>query len=561
MQGTNKLASSLVLAGTVILFLVGNLLYTHDSLDDPYIGYRYSRNLVRGYGLTWNPGEPPVEGYTNFLWVVLHAPFIAAGISPLFASKLLSTIAGFTLLVLIYSPLNRVVRSGIWRAMLALLIAVCPLFLFYAQSGMEHFFFTAIVFVATLLWANSRVVERGNQYRVAASVVFGIAGLTRPEGAFVFGLVWLLELWEFRGKAMRQKMGELISFSLPFACIWLPYFLWRWHYYGYPFPNTFYAKHTGNNLGNLPLGVYYVSDAFATYFLAPSRLMIGMAIAFRANAMPEGTNDRFALQRIVKPLAVMAAVYVLYVVWVGGDDTSAFPSFRLLMPIVPIIWLCLAALCQDVTTNSPTVKQALVAGLVALLCLVAFTPDALTLVKKANSDIRTTRSIADSLQSVWEKVYHLQDETSGPVVDWLLSTTKPDALIAMPWVGRVAYYADRPALDTLGLNDVHIAHSASPQQRGIDVKMDPEYVLSRRPAIIFVNVDACYWKGTCTFEEAHGWKVGDKKMIELLRNHSEYSFVPNAPTHICVFQLHDAKRPMGRSRSPIDLNKAAEIPV
>ena len=36
--------------------------------DDAFISFRYARNLARGDGLVFNPGEsPPVEGYSNLL--------------------------------------------------------------------------------------------------------------------------------------------------------------------------------------------------------------------------------------------------------------------------------------------------------------------------------------------------------------------------------------------------------------------------------------------------------------------------------------------------------------
>ncbi len=76
-------------------------------------------------------------------------------------------------------------------------------------------------------------------------------------------------------------------------------------------------------------------------------------------------------------------------------------------------------------------------------------------------------------------------------------------VIAVPWAGRVPYATGRPTLDMLGLNDTHIAHLPS-LQRGIDVKMDPEYVLARRPKLIFVNVNHCYVQKECSFADA-GW--------------------------------------------------------
>jgi hypothetical protein len=49
------------------------------------------------------------------------------------------------------------------------------------------------------------------------------------------------------------------------------------------------------------------------------------------------------------------------------------------------------------------------------------------------------------------------------------------------------FYADRPALDTLGLNDLHIAHLDVPTiGQGVAgaEKTDNDYILGRRPAYI-----------------------------------------------------------------------------
>src|SRR3989304_4315434 len=46
----------------------GEIFFT--LVDDAMISMRYARNLASGYGLVWNPGELPVEGYTNFSWTI-----------------------------------------------------------------------------------------------------------------------------------------------------------------------------------------------------------------------------------------------------------------------------------------------------------------------------------------------------------------------------------------------------------------------------------------------------------------------------------------------------------
>ena len=45
--------------------------YNRFIQDDAFISLRYAFNLLHGDGLVWNPGQPPVEGYTNFLWTLL----------------------------------------------------------------------------------------------------------------------------------------------------------------------------------------------------------------------------------------------------------------------------------------------------------------------------------------------------------------------------------------------------------------------------------------------------------------------------------------------------------
>ncbi len=58
--------------------------------DDGFISLRYSRNLARGHGLVFNPGEAPVEGYTNFLWVLALAACDRLGWAPERAAPALS---------------------------------------------------------------------------------------------------------------------------------------------------------------------------------------------------------------------------------------------------------------------------------------------------------------------------------------------------------------------------------------------------------------------------------------------------------------------------------------
>lgn len=65
------IAVGLLAVLTLVFFIVNVQQYCFLG-DDAYISFRYALHLYQGHGLVWNPGER-VEGYTNFLWVIIMA--------------------------------------------------------------------------------------------------------------------------------------------------------------------------------------------------------------------------------------------------------------------------------------------------------------------------------------------------------------------------------------------------------------------------------------------------------------------------------------------------------
>ena len=63
------MGSRLILLAIAIIFVI-HCLSLDFTQDDAYISYRYAENFIQGNGLVFNPGER-VEGYTNFLWIIL----------------------------------------------------------------------------------------------------------------------------------------------------------------------------------------------------------------------------------------------------------------------------------------------------------------------------------------------------------------------------------------------------------------------------------------------------------------------------------------------------------
>ncbi|RME21481.1 MAG: hypothetical protein D6798_18055, partial [Deltaproteobacteria bacterium] len=124
--------------------LVGLLAFAvHDwtlqpwTLDDAYITFRYADNLVAGHGIVFNPGER-VEGYTNFLWLLLLAVGRSLGLAPELFSKVLGALLDVASLTMIGFAHRLVPGLSRRTAMLAaLLLGTCGVFSKWSMSGME----------------------------------------------------------------------------------------------------------------------------------------------------------------------------------------------------------------------------------------------------------------------------------------------------------------------------------------------------------------------------------------------------------------------------------------
>jgi len=91
-----------------ILYLYFTYPLSEWLIDDAGISFVYSRNLAAGYGLVTQPGVLPVEGYSNFLWVLVMAFFFLINLfDPYITSKAVS----FILVLLTFIHINQILSN------------------------------------------------------------------------------------------------------------------------------------------------------------------------------------------------------------------------------------------------------------------------------------------------------------------------------------------------------------------------------------------------------------------------------------------------------------------
>ncbi len=249
----------------IIAFLRSNYMYT-TIVDDAYIFFRYAENIVDGYGFVWNINEQPIEGYSSFLYltVLIFAKLLTIDLElfSIIFGVLTSTITlYFTFLIyqLIY---NNQEDSELAKIITVVIIAISPAFLYWSVTGMETSFYSMFLLLTIYYFLK---LPNSIKTNLLKGILFGLLCVLRFEAA-IFFLAALYYLVKDDRSLIKVKIDRLaIMFVLGYTIIFGTYFLWRWSYFSYFLPNTFYAK-TGGGLQQIIGGFLYIIKALRLFY-------------------------------------------------------------------------------------------------------------------------------------------------------------------------------------------------------------------------------------------------------------------------------------------------------
>lgn len=435
--------------------------------DDAFITYRYARNLANGEGLVFNPGER-VEGYTNFLWTVIHAiPEYFGWSTPVF-SWLLSIAMMVGVVLVVLAICRELFDSRGFTLLVGLVLVANMTFIGYATGGLETMMQTLCLM--GVLWALlPGLIERvvPHPWRlVVGGVLAGLAILTRLDSTVFLVAVYLGTVARQSGIVRRGADRGPVNWTpvlrtlgisaLPAALLVVPWLVWKLDYYGELLPNTFLAKSSGQPLQQVLYGLMYVVAYFISY---GAFLLIGR--------LRRHGRSFFAVEGMAAAFAVVP-VWLVYVCYVGAD----FMEYRFMVVITPLLAM-LAAWLVDRFVNLRT--QAL---LVAVLLVFSL---AHQLIKPPiGIPVLSFKDITHwptDAPTTWYGLGTLLEEQfpGGPDVEG-------QPTIAVAPLGVISYYSDLETVDMLGLADAEVARSGEEAQMYYPghIKMaTPEYLVER----------------------------------------------------------------------------------
>ncbi|WNG58042.1 hypothetical protein F0U59_27275 [Archangium gephyra] len=305
--------------------------------DDAFITFRYISNSLRGYGHTWNPPPfQPVEGYSNFLWMVLlEGVWRVFGVEPPDAANGVSLIFSYGTLALGFFWVWRMaLPPELARYRFALAVAVLAgvlsnrTFLAWMSSGLE----TALFIFCTTLWCVA-MLEQDREHSPRAVAVActaaALSALTRPDGMLLVAASGVLVLMKL---VQAPPRGRWVLTALPLLAVPL-HIVWRRLYYGEWLPNTYYAKHVQSWPES---GLRYALCFLIEYGLWVW-LVVGLVAAVR---LLRGMGWREVAERLwrqpghVAVVGVLLAHFAYYTLNIGGDHFEYRVYAHLVLPLM-----------------------------------------------------------------------------------------------------------------------------------------------------------------------------------------------------------------------------------
>lgn len=447
--------------------------------DDAFISFRFARNLALGHGLRYNLGaHVPVEGYSNFLWVIICSVCELFRLDITFWPLLLSAAGGTVLLWLVFDTLRRRLEVSLPVTCLATLSLGCfPPLAAWCTGGLATMPFALLMFITF----ERLVLRRDGPAGLTAGVAGLLLALLRVEGIGWCVVILVLAVIS-RRLAGQRSLRPLVGFGLIVAIGYALYFAWRYSYYQMPLANTTYAKAVLDG-PRLMRGVDYVVS-FVLTFVTPLLIVPGSFVALRKKRRAIGL-----------PIAAMAWAFPAYSILVTGDFMA---MGRFLVPGLAFNTILLAWILEDIWSKGRAARligTVVVAGLIAIALLPVWNRQLVPRALLAKFHFRFARAPVQTEYERWEE--HIKNTerwtARGKALRSYVAQRRPPnehASFVAGAIGVTGYYSDLYIFDKHGLVTPEVGRrKLGPDEdpwrpAGHDKWVPTEYFLKDNPTII-----------------------------------------------------------------------------
>jgi len=465
-------AAALVL---IVLLAVGaRLLPGPRTVDDAFITFRYSRNIVEGHGFVYNPGTRTlgtttplftllmagagwVTGSDDYPWFALSASAAADALSAVLLALLVRRLAG--------RAVPGVIVGVLW--------ALNPASVTFAVGGME----TSVAILWMVAAASAYVAGRDRWMALFAAL--GV--LTRVDALLWVGPLFahqLLVAWR-AGAARRWARVPWRSWAV-FAATLAPWYLFSAAYFGTLLSRSLSAKRVAYVVDDLQALVRLLQQMATPFFEHETFGVPGIVVGIVLYPALATAGTLYAVRR--QPRALPFLLYPwLYVVVFSAMNPLIFRWY--LAPLLPPyfvaillgVWGLAGALAE--AARRPRLGLAATATLGALF--VALSLNAWVLHPDHGHD-------RPAPEMAWHKI-ELNYRRMGEILRSEYGVTEA-TVVAAGDIGAVGYYSRAHILDTVGLVTPEMAAyypvDASLLAEGANYAVPPAIIMDYQPDYI-----------------------------------------------------------------------------
>lgn len=453
-----KLCIVSIFAATILFVLM--LVYVWGfTIDDAYISFRYSEHLASGFGLVWNVDQPPVEGYSNFFWVLIIAFISLLKLDLLFSSKLIGLLSVFGIIILFWYIISDMFKNKINKfiafTISTVLILISPFTVIHTVSGMETMFYTFLLLgVMYVAW---KIIKSPKSKLIwLFALLTLLLSLTRPEGilislALIFTIIYI-------SIKKSNKTIHLIYFLPIMILYFIPiiiYHLFRVYYFHELFPMPFLVKVVN--------GFTYPAEFIsALIYLIP--FMIFVLISFYIyNQKKESLKNQqtyfsnFLI--ILSIILIFANIAYINTPFMNFSHRFYYPSFVL---VYLTFGIATSLLSNNIWKNKTNTNLGNITRIIFILFIVLFLLNAnLYGIKDLQNQHDYGINFENSYISIGEALYNFSDY---------------NYTVAFADAGAVAYLSKWNFLDLGGLNNKYIAY------KGVTT----EYLKQQNPELVIL---------------------------------------------------------------------------
>ena len=294
--------------------------------EDAYIVFRSIDQLFIGNGPVWNPHER-VQVFTSPLW------FTVLATARLFSKDLyLNTIiVSFILWVGTILVLRRIFKDDLKLLLAGLLLVASNAFYDYTSSGLENIlaYFILVLYIfhyRTLFKLEPEKAQKKELHLRYLFLLFGLLICVRHDLLLILLPSITYASFIYYQPLTFKRWGSLFGLgSIPFGL----YTLFSLIYYGFPFPNTAYAKlNTGIPKSDI------VKQGTNYFLISFQKDTLTLLIIFGALILTLFLSKKASF----RPLAYGIGLNLIYIIYVGGDFMlGRFFSYAYLLSVILLL--------------------------------------------------------------------------------------------------------------------------------------------------------------------------------------------------------------------------------